>query len=186
MSINRIISLSSNRTTNNIRDSNSFTTHRFCKFQSSNCISRLTRLRNKNWQGIRINNRISITKFWSNINFHRYSTQFFNSIFTTQTSMHSSTTSNNINFINRLQIIFCQRQLRKFTMEITNINPWTNCLSNSSWLFINLLRHKISITIFFTSSCIPFNIASFFRQNFQITIIKSSTFIIQNNKLQII
>ena len=28
-----------------------------------------------------------------------------------------------------------------------------NCLSNSSWLFINLLRHKISITIFFTSSC---------------------------------
>ena len=141
----------------------------FCFPHSRQGIRCFAGLTDDDRQGIIFKNWIPITKFRSQVHFHRNPGQFFNDIFSCHTGMISRAAGNNKNFFQIFNLLI--RHTKFMNKYVVFLYPWENGIPYSLWLFMNFFHHKMLVTAFFCCRYIPLNFCYFFFNDIQVLII---------------
>ena len=151
--VQHIITFSCNGATYHIDNRKNTNSLSFCFSQCCQCICGFTRLANNHTNIIFMQNGVTVSKFRCQIHLYRNSCIFFNHIFSNNSCVPSTATSNDMNSVNIFHILFCIFNIVQLYFSIYNAR--TDCFFDCFWLFHDFFHHEIIISTFLRCGNIP-------------------------------
>ena len=153
--IDNLIRFARNRRSNYICDGKSLCPAPLRLLERGERITRLPRLRNHNQERVLIDNRVAITELRGDIHLDEDACKLFDVVFTHKTRMVRSTTRNDVDLVERIQIVRIPCEFVKGDGFFIRRDALAHRIAHRLRLLVNLLEHEVLIAALFRCLGVP-------------------------------
>ena len=144
----------------------------FCKTQCCQCVRRLTRLANNDHQCLLIERHLTVAELRGKFHTHRDICHIFQHILSSHAHMPCRTTSNNINLLEILNLIF--GNLHAGQIDNSVLDYGIKSILDSFRLLMDLFHHEMLKAALFSRFCIPLDLGGLLFDFITIQVIEMS------------